>query len=217
MTTQILAGGRFLLGLGAGYERSEFEQAGLRYPPTSARLRRLAALARTMPRLAAGETIDDEELGLHQASVGLPPTDLPVLVGGNGDGVLRVAARYARAVSLVGFTMGTGETDTNLSHWSWEGLRNRIEVVRHAARDRGLPEIHILVQFASVTNEPADAVARWLGEEPPDGYLDTPFLLVGDEEQMGAHIARLAQLGVTSISVFEDSADAVVPFIHRAS
>lgn len=211
VTAQLVTGGRFDLGLGAGHAQVEFEQAGLRYPPAAERVRRLAAVARVIPRLAAGETIDDHQLGLEQASLGLPPTDLPLVIGGNGEGLLRVAGRYADVVSIVGFTSGTGQTHSNLSHWSWEGLRDRIDVVRRAARDRREPpQVHILVQFAAVTSDPAAAVAHWLGaDEPPEPHLESPFVLVGDEERIDAHIAKLDELGVTSMSVFEDSAGAI--------
>jgi probable F420-dependent oxidoreductase len=204
VTTQLLSGGRFELGLGAGHAQVEFEQAGLPYPPPAARVRRLAAVARVVPRLVAGEMIDDHELGLHRASLGLGPTSVRLLVGGNGDGVLRVAARRADIVSLVGFTSGTEQVATNLSHWSWEGLRNRVDFVRGAAGDRAMPQIHLLVQFVAVTDEPHAAVARWLGEEPPSGYLETPFLLVGTEEQISECLAKLTRLGVQCVTVFED-------------
>jgi probable F420-dependent oxidoreductase len=217
VTTQLLTGGRFDLGLGAGHAQIEFEQAGIRYPPPAERIQRLAAMARVIPRLAAGGTVDDMRLGLRQAHLGLPPTDVPLVIGGNGDGVLRVAARHADVVSLVGFTSGTGQTQSNLSHWSWEGLRDRMEVVRRAARDRrSPPQLHVLVQFAAVTTEPAAAIARWLGNnEPPERHFDSPFVLVGDEEHIDAHITKLDQLGVTSMSVFEDSADAIAPIISE--
>ena len=215
VTTQILTGGRFDLGLGAGHAQVEFQQAGLRYPPAAERVRKLGAVARAIPRLAAGETIDDHQLGLQQASLGLPPTDLPLVIGGNGEGVLRVAGRHADVVSIVGFTSGTGQTHSNLSHWSWEGLRDRIEVVRRAARDRREPPlVHVLIQFAAVTTDPATALVQWLGDdELPERHLNSPFVLVGDEEHLEAHIAKLDQLRVTSMSVFEDSADAIARII----
>jgi hypothetical protein len=115
----------------------------------------------------------------------------------------------------MGFTSSTGQTHTNLSHWSWDGLRDRIEVVPLAARDRRQPpQVHVLVQFAAVTTDPAAAVAEWLGDnESPERHLDSPFVLVGDEEHLDAHLAKLDQLGVTSISVFEDSAGAIARII----
>ncbi len=72
-----------------------------------------------------------------------------------------------------------------------------------------------------MTADPAAAVTQWLGDdEPPERHLDSPFVLVGDEERIDEHIAKLDQFGVTSISVFEDSADAIARIInelHRRS
>jgi probable F420-dependent oxidoreductase len=217
VTTQLLADGRFHLGLGAGHAQVEFEQAGIVYPRPAARVRRLEAMARVLPRLAAGERVDDDELGLRQASVGLPGTSLPLLVGGNGNGVLDVAGRHADMVSLVGFTSGTGQVHSDRSHWSWQGLLDRVEFVRRAARGRPTtPEVHVLIQFAELTTDTSEAVARYRGSQPPEEYLDSPFLLVGDEAHINDHLTRLSELGVTALSVFEESAPTIESIISNS-
>jgi probable F420-dependent oxidoreductase len=218
VTAALLTDGRFVLGLGAGHAQAEFEQAGLDYPPAGERVRRLAGVLRAVRHLSQGETVTDPELGLRQAELGLPATRLPLLVGGNGRGVLAVAGRDADMVSLVGFTSGTGQTHTDLSHWSWDGLADRIELVRAAARGRSAPpHIHILVQFAALTTDPLTAVSGWAGQDDPmpERHLDSPFILVGDEEQIAAHLGRLERLGVASITVFEHSADAVTRILAQ--
>src|SRR5690606_36768513 len=103
-TVDGLSGGRLVLGLGAGHNAAEFVQAGLRYPPAGERVSRLEAVVEVLPRLLAGETVDDDRLGLAGAATGLPPARPPLLVGGNGDRVLDLAGRRADAVGLVGFT-----------------------------------------------------------------------------------------------------------------
>ncbi|HSK96089.1 MAG TPA: LLM class flavin-dependent oxidoreductase, partial [Euzebyales bacterium] len=123
-TADVVTDGRLELGLGAGHAQVEFAQAGIAYPSAGARVARLASSVPTVRRLLAGETVDDDSLGLDGAAVGFPSAQqpLPLLVGGNGDGVLRTAARQADGVGFVGFTAGTGQTHTSLSHWSWDGL-----------------------------------------------------------------------------------------------
>jgi probable F420-dependent oxidoreductase len=213
-TTDIVTDGRLELGLGAGHARVEFEQAGLAYPPASERVARLAASVPTIRRLLAGETVDDDTLGLDGAAVGFAAAQrpVPVLVGGNGDGVLRTAARHADAVGLTGFTSGTGQTHTSLSHWSWGGLAERIAFVRDAAGDRfDTLELNVLVQRAAVTDDPLATIRDVVEgvEMPPDELLDTPFLMLGDRAQLRAHVDRLADLGIGSVTVFADSADAL--------
>ena len=93
-TTDLVTDGRLVVGLGAGHAADEFAQAGLRYP--SAGERKAGSRPRCqLRRLLAGETVDDERLGLAQAATGLAPVDTPLQVGGNGDWVLDLAGREA--------------------------------------------------------------------------------------------------------------------------
>jgi probable F420-dependent oxidoreductase len=221
-TTDVVTDGRLELGLGAGHAQVEFEQAGIAYPRARERVARLARSVPAVRRLLAGETVDDDALGLSGAAVGFSSAQerVPVLVGGNGDGVLRTAARHANGVGLVGFTAGTGQAHTNLSHWSWDGLAERIAFVRTAAGDRFAElELNVLVQRAAITDDPEEAIADLTAgiDMPVDVALDTPFLMVGTEAELAAHVARLADLGIGFVTVFADSAEAVATLLSSRS
>ena len=73
-----LSGGRFELGLGAGYVREEFEAAELPFPTAGRRVEYLQHVTEYMRE--------------H-----LP--DVPILIAGNGDRLLTVAAQSSRLVS----------------------------------------------------------------------------------------------------------------------
>jgi len=213
VTAALLTDGRFVLGLGAGHAQVEFEQAGLDYSPAGERVRRLAGVLRALRHLSQGETVTDRGLGLRQAKLGLPATRLPFLVGGNGRGVLAVAGRDADMVSLVGSPPASDKPTPNCltgpgTGWrigsSWSELRHGNAAPR--------PQIHILAQFAALTADPLSAVSGWAGKDDPipERHLDSPFILVGDEVQIAAHLGRLERLGVVaSITVFEHSAAVV--------
>lgn len=102
-----LSDGRVELGLGTGYVREEFDAAGIPYP-------------------TAGERVDHLKLTAAHIAEHLP--DVPIMIAGNGDRVLRTAARFA---DIVGFTGGdraaTGDEDP---------LGDRIGFVRAAAGER---------------------------------------------------------------------------------
>jgi probable F420-dependent oxidoreductase len=213
-TTELAAPGRLVVGLGAGHNREEFEQAGLRYPPAGERITRLEALVPALRRLLAGETVDDARLGLVGAATGLPPVSPSLLVGGNGDRVLDLAGREADMVGLVGVTSGTGRFHTNLSHWSWEGLADRLGRARAAAGDRPLPA-DVLVQRVAVTDDPRAALADFIEVGAPEGSFDSPFLLVGDEDELLARLRRLDALGVAGVTVFAHDADAFSPLLEQ--
>ena len=213
-TAHIVSDGRLVLGLGAGHAQVEFEQAGLAYPPPSRRVDRLTALVPALRRLLAGETVDDPALGLVGAATGLAPTEPPVLVGGNGDRVLRLAGEQADIVGLVGFTSGTGQVHSDLSHWSWDGLAERLAHVRAAAGGRDRPfETDVLVQRVVVTDDPAAALADFVAAGVPEERFDSPFLLVGPEAEIVDRLRRLADLGITGVTTFAPNADALATVI----
>jgi probable F420-dependent oxidoreductase len=215
-TLAVVSDGRFTLGIGAGHAEVEFTAAGLPYPPAGERVSELAAAVPALRRLLDGETVDDVAVGLRGAAVGFPCPHVPLLVGGNGDRVLTLAGRHADAAGLVGFTSGTGQVNTDLSHWSWAALEERIAHVQRAASDRDTDVVlDVLVQRAVVTDQRGDAVRAFVEAtgRPPEDHLDSPFVLVGTVEEIREQVARMQQLGVGWITVFEASADALASAI----
>jgi probable F420-dependent oxidoreductase len=101
-----LSGGRFELGLGTGYVREEFEAADLPYP-------------------SARERIDHLQHITEYMREHVP--DVPILIAGNGDRVLTVAAKYADIIGVTGGNRAPSADDP---------LAERIEFVRNAAGDR---------------------------------------------------------------------------------
>src|SRR5580692_359776 len=100
-----LSDGRLELGLGAGYVREEFEAAELPYPSAGQRVDYLEHVTTYMKR--------------HHAKV-------PILIAGNGNRLLTVAAQHADIIGVTGANpRGVGDP-----------LAERIEFVRSAAGDR---------------------------------------------------------------------------------
>ncbi|MFM9035825.1 MAG: TIGR03621 family F420-dependent LLM class oxidoreductase [Mycobacterium sp.] len=102
--TDVLTEGRLELGLGTGYVREEFEAAGIPYPSAGDRVAHLRRTAEYLKRAAPG---------------------VPLLIAGNGDRVLTLAAQYA---DIVGFSAGESRTA--------DPLAERIAFVRNAAGER---------------------------------------------------------------------------------
>jgi probable F420-dependent oxidoreductase len=218
-TTDLLTGGRLIVGLGAGHTRAEFEQAGLRYPPAGERVDRLAAMVPALRQLLAGRTVDDERLGLTGAATGLPPVRPPLLVGGNGDRVMELAGREADIVGLTGFTSGPRLIHTDLSHWSWDGLADRLSRAHtFVDGDRRLAA-DVLVQRVAITEDPGAALADLIDMGLPAEHLDSPFLLVGDVDAILAKLQRMEDMGVASVTVFAHDAEMFADVIahHRST
>jgi probable F420-dependent oxidoreductase len=207
----LLTDGRLELGLGAGHAQVEYESAGLPYDHPAVRIARLDEALPLVRRLLDGETVDHEgpHYTLRGATNGFATAQpkVPLLVGGNGDRLLAVAARHADIVGLVGFTSGTGQVHTDLSHFTWAGLAERIaHVRRHAGERADAIELNVLVQRIATTGDrrgEAEALAAQTGQ-PADLFLNSPFVMLGSPADLADHVARLREAGVTYVVAFAE-------------
>lgn len=101
-TVDIISEGRFTLGIGAGWQRSEHERYGIPFPSTRERLERLDEACHVIKALTTQERTDfsGRFYSLDAAPLDPKPVQdpLPLLVGGGGEKVtLRIAAEHADA------------------------------------------------------------------------------------------------------------------------
>jgi probable F420-dependent oxidoreductase len=213
-TLAAISGGRFELGLGAGHMKSEYDAAGLRFDSGGTRVDRLIESVDVIRPLLAGEAVDID--GAHYCVragagdlVAAPGVPVPLLIGGNGTRVLRLAGRVADIAGLAGFSHNRDATEVELTHFDPAGLANRIAVVREAAGDRfDAIELNALIQFVVHTDDreaSATELAAAFGGISPEFVLDSPFVLLGTHEQMAETLAeRQQRFGVSYWTVFDE-------------
>jgi probable F420-dependent oxidoreductase len=105
-TIDWLSGGRFELGLGAGWLRGEYAQMGLSFDPARTRIARLGEAASIITALLSGETVTFGGVHYGIDSLSLPITPVqrprpPLLIGGGGPRMLALAARHADIVGIL--------------------------------------------------------------------------------------------------------------------
>lgn len=212
-TLDLLTEGRFELGLGTGWNRLEYEQSGIRpLDSGGVRVARLEESVSIIRRLLAGEEVSHH--GTHYQIDGLsqeplPPQGaaLPILIGGNGDRLLRVAGEHADIVNFTGF--GFGRSGIEFSHFSRAGLVNRIEHLREVSGDRFEDlELSLLIQHGVVTDD-RHAAAQAIATESRSGdlsatdVLDAPFVLLGTAQSIADDLRGLREeLGISYFTVF---------------
>jgi alkanesulfonate monooxygenase SsuD/methylene tetrahydromethanopterin reductase-like flavin-dependent oxidoreductase (luciferase family) len=200
----LIGGERVLAGLGAGWNRTEFEALGFSMPKHAQRLDRLeqaTALARqlfdTGTASMEGSEVVARDLPLSPVVLGAPPR---ILLGGGSDRLLDIAGRYADVVDLNGSSrslpvkgkdLPTADTRRELST-TVEHLVYSAERVREAAQTAGRAPDAIrfstllnFVTFCSNSQVPdaANAFRRAAGME--DGSVDEcPYALLGEPERM---------------------------------
>jgi probable F420-dependent oxidoreductase len=115
-TLDQLSGGRLELGLGAGWLRGEYDQAGLPFEPAGRRIDRLEEALQVLKGLFAGAPLTFA--GEHYTLSGLTsyptPTQRPhppILIGGGQRRMLRMAGREADIVGVLTSSVRTGVLD----------------------------------------------------------------------------------------------------------
>ncbi len=207
-TTDQLTGGRLELGLGAGYVKEEHDRAGLPFGSPRERVDHLEHTVTELTRL-----LGDPEHVPQPAQAPRPP----LLLGGNGKRMLRLAARYA---DIAAFTGATTTDSGALRLLSPAVIEERMAVYHGFAADRETPaELNYLSQVVAVDAD-RRATARKLGEHAPDltedELIEHPAVLAGSvkdiAEQVRGHRERY---GFTYFTVLEPNMEAFAPVMEE--
>jgi probable F420-dependent oxidoreductase len=221
-TTDILTGGRFELGLGAGHMKWEFDRAGIAWEPFGARADRLAATIKELER-SFGTELQELPGGRSPLPVqrrGFHRSGPPLIVGGTGNRVLEIAAEHADVVAIAGAYQVKGKPPGTFRLATATEADERVRFVRERAGERsGQIEWHVLIQMVVQTDNrlaTAKDLSAELGTDVPlDAVLETPFLLFGTVEEMAEQLVRHRdRYGFSYITVHEPYLEAFAPVIN---
>jgi probable F420-dependent oxidoreductase len=221
-TLDALSGGRFELGLGAGWMTADYEATGIPLDPARTRVERLAEALVVLKGLWAGGsfTFRGEHYrieGLDGRPRPLTPGGPPIVIGGGGPRVLRLAAREADVVAL-NVNLKAGVIDERAFPDGTPAATDRkIGWVREAAGTRADDvELQVRVHLAMVTDD-RDAVVEELAPAfglAPDEARATPHALIGSAEQIRDQLVeRRERWGISYIGLSGDQLDAFTPVI----
>ena len=139
-TLDVLSEGRLQVGLGAGWLRQEYEDAGMTFEPAPVRIARLEETAVILKGLFANGpfTFTGEHFQVNAVD-GLPkPVQQPrppIMIGGGGRKVLSVAARQADIVQLMP-SNPKGRSALDPSQFSEAAIEQKIGWISDAAGTR---------------------------------------------------------------------------------
>ncbi|MGH2706354.1 MAG: LLM class flavin-dependent oxidoreductase [Actinomycetota bacterium] len=155
-TIDVLSGGRLEVGIGAGWYEREFRAAGVPFERPGKRLERLAEAVQIVRGMLS--TSEYSFRGRHyrvEKARNLPqPAQQPgppVWVGGKGDAVVRLAARFADGFNTV---------------WAWtpEAYLDRVRLLEEAAEEAGRDPASIrrsVGLYALVGQDEMELSSRW--------------------------------------------------------
>jgi probable F420-dependent oxidoreductase len=235
-TTDILTDGRLELGLGSGHMKWEFDEAGIGWHGPAARA---AALERTIAELQ--RFFSTEFAQLREGEAGPKPVQRsgfggygpPLLVGGTGDAVLRIAAQHAQIVGVAGIYQVKGQSPGTFRLASTAEVDERIAFTRAQAGVRADEiEWHLLVQAVVVTDDRRSAAEKLVAEQhnryeslgvtdeqavlTVEEALESPFLLIGTIDEIAAQLRRSRERwGYSYITVHGQYMRSFGPVIER--
>jgi len=223
-TADILTDGRLELGLGAGHMKSEFDEAGIAWEPFGVRAARLAETIRVLERCFRGGGPAGLPGGVAPQPVqrrGFHGSGPPLIIGGTGDRILKIAAEHADIVAIAGAYQVEGRPPGTFRLATAAEAEERVRFARAQAGERADQiEWHALVQMVVETND-RRATAEKLAERfgPALGVeeiLETPFLLIGTVDEMAEQLARNRErYGFTYLTVHEPYLETFAPVIER--
>lgn len=217
----LAAEGRVDVGLGAGWLRSDYEEAGVQYDDPATRVDRLAESLTIMKALwSNGEaTFEGRYYSIHAARCDPRPTSPPrIVVGGGSKRILTLAAQQADVVG-VNTSLASGEKDADVTGGATLDHYDRcLAWIRAASGERfGSLELQIAAFGVMVVGSRRAAVrtATMFGF-PGEEALDLPIVLIGTEDEICERLLeRREKWGFSNVVVPGESMVTFAPIVAR--
>jgi probable F420-dependent oxidoreductase len=203
-----LSGGRMYAGLGSGWTQREFDMTGIPFPEIKPRLRMLDEALTVMRALwTQSETTFVGEFYQLKDAVSWPkPVQKPhppILLGGGGKGLLRIAAKHADVINVISEAGRPGYISMEqVAKLTDDSFRAKVKFVRDEAARLGRDGSRIrisnvlftcmLTESPAATRSMAEAMAPMF-QTTAEGLLQSPMALIGTPEQCVAEMKRRAR------------------------
>jgi len=208
-TIDMISGGRLYFGIGAGWHEAEAVAYGIPFPKGGVRVEMLDEALQIMKRLWTEDevTFKGKYYAVNKAVCLPKPVQKPhppILVGGGGDKMLRVIAKYANAWDG-GFVDPEGFK---------EEIRRLEQACKEVGRDRSTIENTFQSRIIIAENE-EDALKRteqW--REERKGNPDDPdwkFAIKGSPKTCAKMLETLVDVGVTHFTLLFADASKLEP------
>jgi probable F420-dependent oxidoreductase len=225
-----LSGGRLDIGLGAGWNKPEFDAIGIPFEPVGVRIKRLTEAIAIIKGCFTGESFSyaGEYYTLTEhvcAPEAVQRPHPPIFLGGGGKRLLSLAGREAQIVGLAPRLI-PGQTP-RLEPWSLTAAatEEKIGWVREAAGER-FAELEFNTYPSGgptlVTGTPrveaqrrVDRIREQTGVELSiDDVLDSPHVFIGSVKDLTSKFLELRErFGISSFLI--DDMDALAPVVEE--
>jgi probable F420-dependent oxidoreductase len=225
-TIDLLSGGRLELGLGAGWLRAEYEQAGLAFDTPGVRISRLEEAIRVIKGLFADEPLTfagqyytiAELRGVPQPAQRPHP---PILIGAGQKRMLTLAGREADIVGILTTSVANGTLAADSTERLAESVAQKVEWVRQGAGAR-FDDLELsLVPTIIITEQRRRRTEQYIREYGWQGISvgqvwEMPAVFIGSVDQIVEDMqARRERYGFSYFVVSDRDMAAAAPIVAR--
>lgn len=223
-TLDCLSGGRFELGIGAGWLRTEYEQAGLPFDRAGVRIDRLEESIRVMkgiwaeaPTTFAGQHY--QVTGMNGVPKPLQRPHPPLLIGGGKERMLKLAGREADIVGILTSDVSSGTLISDIRERMAAAVHQKIDWIRQGAGHR-FDQIELsLIPTIIFTDDRRSHIESLIRQQGWDitveAVLQMPSMLIGSIEEIAQDLqARRESYGFSYYVVADDQMDSFAPVIE---
>ena len=217
MTLDQLSNGRLLAGIGSGWTETEFKMSGIPFPPITERLRMLDEAIQVILSLWKNDrtTFDGEFYHLKDAILWPKPIQQPhppIILGGGGKGLLRIAAKYADYINIIPDAGKRGHISMEVvKRTNDKSFRDKVSFVREEAKRLGRKPDAVRISnfiFATIISDSKEATRKSaemmapMFQQTADDLLASPMLLIGTPDECIVELKRRAKDWGTSQMIF---------------
>ena len=232
-TLDHLSGGRLVLGIGSGWQRSEYDAHGYPYPSNVERLEQLHDAIKLIKAMWTQEepTYRGRFFSVTKAYNNPRPVQKPhppIMVGGSGSKLLRISAAEAQIANLIPPIINGkdfAQDPAAAVKFDKNNLKQRIQTLRRltteSGREADAVEISGLAMLRlSHSKSDIEAAARQtasaMGFPNEEAVRNSPVLLMGTPEEVKREMrSRIEELGMTYFIVFPASAESRELFVKE--
>jgi probable F420-dependent oxidoreductase len=220
-TLDLLSGGRLELGLGAGWNMRDYRSLGLAYDRPGLRVDRLVESVGLISRLLAGETVDHDGPHYRLAAARLSPPPIqrprpPILIGGGGPRILRLAARRADIVALQPQMDPRGRPIVRQA--TEAATAAKVALVREAAGERfDRLELNVIVADAGLVGggSPPLASLSAAAKAAAVALIGTPYVMYGTLVSLrDVLLRRRERTGISYYALPARTMEAMAPLVE---
>jgi probable F420-dependent oxidoreductase len=223
-TLDLLSGGRFELGMGAGWLRAEYDQAGMMFDAPGVRVSRLEEALHVLKGLFADQPLTFSGAYYTVTNLDGFPKPLqrpypPILVGAGSKRMLALAAREADIVGILPKALLDGTISEEVTERLPATMTQKVEWVRQAAGER-FAELELnMVITPILTGHRQQKTEQLIHERGWSGVsveqaLDMPSIFIGTSDQLAEEMwKRREQYGFSYFVVSDVYMEAFAPIV----